>query len=318
MGWSLLALLLALLAGVAETGARSGGPVVAIVRDDGVLLPFARYADGEWTTPWPAPAPGAMTAERGDPVKNWLMAEGRLLEEWRVHTGPKAGKTRVKGVTEVANHCTASAGLATDLPAARRSRGLHRNLGIAVSDGLDAQPLNEVKHHADETRALAGFLQKAFAESDRAALEARPKTAAGKQAGNPAAGRPAAADFGSFEVRTLLRSNEEVGRGHLYFVGATRPHAPMTARDTCPEESLFQGWFTRSGRGEPEWIDRKVEIADCDGKGTSVLTPLGLLEAGGDDFVVVEEQGYESETYAVYSLGKEGVKRRHAVPGGGC
>lgn len=309
---SLLAVILALPIGVAEIGARSGGPVVAIVRDDGVILPFARFADGEWTTPWPAPAPGSMSAERGDPVKNWLMAEGRLLEEWRVHTGPKPGKTRVKGVTEVSNHCVTAGGLATDLPATRRSGGLHRNLGIAVSEGLEGQPLIEVKHHADETRALAGFLQKAFAESDRAALEARQKTAAGKRVpGSPA-------DFGSFEVRTLRRSSEEVGGDHLYFVGAIRPHAPMTARDACPEESLFQGWFTRSGRGEPEWIDRKVEIADCDGKGRSVLTPLGLLEAGGDDFVVVEEQGYESETYAVYSLGKEGVKRRHGVPGGGC
>ncbi|MGH9749721.1 MAG: hypothetical protein ACRD5D_06870 [Candidatus Polarisedimenticolia bacterium] len=306
---SLFAVILALPAGVAEPGARSGGPVVAIVRDDGVILPFARYADGEWTTPWPSPAAGSMSAERGDPVKRWLMAEGRLLEEWRVHTGPKAGKTRIKGVTEVANHCVTSGGLATDLPAARRSRGLHRNLGIAVSDGLDAQPLNEIKHHADETRALAGFLQKAFAESDRAALEARPKTAAGN---------PAAADFGSFEVRTLRRSNEAVGRGHLYFVSAVRPHGPMTAADACPYESLFQGWFTRSGRGEPEWIDRKVEIGDCDGKATSLLTPLGLLEADGDDYVVVEEQGYESETYAIYTLGKEGVKRLHAVPGGGC
>ena len=49
----LLVLLLVPVSGVAATGSAF---IVAVVRDDGVMLPVATFDRGRWRMPWPGPA----------------------------------------------------------------------------------------------------------------------------------------------------------------------------------------------------------------------------------------------------------------------
>ena len=119
---------------------------LAIVGDDGRLVPFAAYDGGRWEKAWPEAdeEPGgtptldnvpSVWRTRGDPVP--------LVWQVRPATGASPVQAHVKGVGNVEAHCGVQAALTTDLPAVKTEHPL--KYGVAVDSKLPLGSIEEVR-----------------------------------------------------------------------------------------------------------------------------------------------------------------------------
>ncbi len=299
--------------------------VVAIVRTDGRLVPFAGWNGTGWERVWPGadeaippridvetglPAPAEIDAvpsvwsKRGEPVP----------PAWRVR--PAAGgrliRARVRGAEIVAAHCGGQVALATDLPDPTANEeelfriGLEGRFGLAVDGPSAAIAIEHVSRAAP--------LWKEARQVVRAGFDAREKAKA------EVSGRPLPRYQPTPPVQLLsLRRQAGAPRAPLYFEAErSYPTGPFFADTTCPTRSVMSGWLVRSDAGALTLLDPKVFVTDCDGKETNTLFPLGAVRAGTRSYWVMQEHGWEDETFVLLEVGPSHVKEVMRVEGGGC
>ena len=78
------------------------------------------------------------------------------------------------------------------------------------------------------------------------------------------------------------------------------------------------GWLLRDDAGTFTVHDPTVFLTDCDWKQVRTPVPLAAFRVAGRVFWVVQEHGYEDETYGIAEIGPSGVRYPIMVNGGGC
>ena len=285
--------------------------VVAIVRTDGRLVPFAAWTGAAWERAWPEifevpPTPAALE-------EAWSRSGQGVPRLWRVWPSSGGGPVpaRARGVEMVEAHCETQVALKADFPDPMQRdpelEGVEGRFGIAV-DGA-AAPVRAIQR-LRRSHALWSEAQQVV----RAGFDAREKAAA--QAGNHALPRDQPTP--RVQLKELYR---EAGSpaSPLYFV-AERTYAtgPFVAETPCPWRTVMSGWLPAGG-GDLALLDPRVFVTSCGGgKDVVALYPLGALRLGTHSFWVVQEHGWEDETYVILEVGPADVKRAFAVAGGGC
>ena len=319
------------LLGVVPLGGESRPPVTfAVLREDGILIPFATF-DGKWKNPWPKPAVEAeVPITLADVPKAWWPGK-RIQREWTLWT-PDGGTRRLTAAAPawVRAQCVSNVGLRSDfksdtvLPDPETMP--YPKAGLATSAGAEAvkvDPISVLDSSSPEWKQLLIDLPPVF-------LEAEMKTASQFDF---TSFLPYVSGFmkGPIVIEALYRASDIVPGRLIYYFEATRRYAVTMARadsrtagvtlkltSPCDLVTFGSGWI-REGQGRYEVYIRAV-ITDCQRQDVSFQHPLGVVRVHrGRPLWIVQWSSWQAEWYSVIDFANP-IEPRPLFEtwGGGC
>lgn len=303
-----IALLLALAFLAASTSAvQPERFTLAIVRHDGGIVPFAAYDGGQWERAWPE-ADQAIDVTSIDNLPSvWRKRGERVPNIWRVW--PAAGGTpiqaQVSGMAVVEAHCSRQVVLRTNLPRTRAEQ--LRKFGIAV-DSLSVRvgTVEEVRRSDPVWAAAARAVVASFSRLETA------------QAARNGEQLPRETPVPATQITALYRE-ARFPLSPLYFVAEKKYRTPQFPQNRqCGAMTKMTGWLVPTEAGTFTLLDPRVFLTDCDAKVARTGLPLAALRVSGQLFWVLQEHGYEDETYLIAEIRALELRYPIEVNGGGC
>lgn len=325
-----LALVLALIAGPPSSRTESSSAkdqnsasfLVAVLRADGTLVPFAQYGNGGFYNPWPKPQPCRGCTDEvqphslGELPQPWFVQGGRMPKRWYFRS-PNGALTVVKAlkIVEVENHSQKNWAAQTDFPHEPVESSHHRNVGIAVTANLRIESMSESKPAPD---GLTSFIKDVFDDEETEKIERLAKDDPLGSASLFRFGLPESATKRkrAAKITKFYRSESPINGEYLYYFQARKVYEIPRLASSGPV-SIFSGWAsveTKQG-GQLGLIRSEIVFTDTDMKGPTISLPLGILKLSGRTFIFVEEHGWESESYIVLELNR-GINRLLETFGG--
>gem|GEM_PF-1195497 len=293
--------------------------IVGVFRTDGVVVPFARYANQKWTNPWPksADAQADEPSTIADLPKPWYESFVKPPAEWDLSL-PAGGTLTVQTSKniQVCSHCQKVWGLLSDYPNAKPAgrNECVRTLGIALSKKRPAPTMERLTRTSPDWQQLLKFVSPEFDRAENAGLTEASQL---YYAQIPRAEERAKIPMSMLNLyRHQLTDQGEV----LFYFEVSKEYAkPPEANDAgCNNISLFDGWASRDANGYLTLLDSHFSPTDCDMKEGGRIAPFALMKLDGKTFVVVEEDGYEGESYVIFEIRKDSVHRVLETYAGSC
>ena len=239
-----LLLSLVLSIGVALVAPHPPPFVLALVRDDGVMLPIASHDDGRWRMPWPAPAKEAEVPVRVEdcPLAWWgLPAAPR---GWTLYVPGEPPRTVItERVTWVLSYCRQQVALHSReaaRPLLRAADGARApKYGVAVAGQAEVTLPRPIASDSVEARQLLDGLQPAFNREEQRMFVLQYFGVFAPSVGEQARNR--------LPVQAL---SIHAGAGHdgpTYFVELTRSYPRPSPEHLrwCDEVTYMSGWVRR-------------------------------------------------------------------------
>jgi hypothetical protein len=279
--------------------------VLAVVRDDGVMLPVAAHDRGRWRTPWPGPAREAEVPVRLEdcPLAWWGLASPP--RDWTLHVPGEAPRpVTVDGVTWTLSYCQQQVVLrsrSATRPLLRSAHGLRApKYGVAVAGPASVMLPRAVAPESDEARSLLDALQGTFNREERLMLAEdyfavyTPSVDADTRDRMP--------------VRALTISEGEGRRGEpAFFVELERRYPrrfPAQLR-WCDEVTYMAGWVRRGGDGRLDLTPVTRAVTSCLLDTAQRAAPLAVVRTPRGPVWLVELFRPDSEVLGVF-LAPEG------------
>lgn len=298
---------------VSTAGAQPRRFVVAIVRLDGRLVPFAAWNGTEWERAWLGGYDGVAGTPAVDDVPSvWSRRGERVPRAWRVWPAAGGGPipARVRSAEIVEAHCDGQIALKTDLPEPKRKDPeviIEGRFGVAMHDSaipvsaIVQLPRSHVLWRRAEQVVRAGFDARETAQAQAAHRQL-----------------PRRHPIPAVRLSKLYRQAGS-SRSALYFEAErSYPTGPFFGDRTCPSRTIMTGWLGQAGAGALTLLDPRVFVTDCDLKEPRIGLPLAALRVANRSFWILQEHGYEDETYHVVEVGSSEVREAIKVDGGGC
>ena len=314
---AVLLLVATCLAAAAHPAAAPGDSfLVAVVRDDGVVLPIAAHDRGRWRTPWPGPAREAEVPVRVEdcPLAWWgLPAAPR---EWTLHVpGESPRPIGIDGVTWVLTHCQQQVALVSRAGARdtlRPADGMRApKHGVAVTGQARVTLPRSVDPESPEGRSLLDALQVAFNREERLMLASD----------YFAVYRPAldGSQRDRMPVRALgLYEGPARVDGPVYFVELQRryPRKAPERLQWCDEVTYMTGWAHPGADGRLELSLISNDVTSCLLDTVVRATPRAVLDSPQGPVWLVEEYRPDAEAFSLYLApdrdGAQWIARRFA------
>jgi hypothetical protein len=322
----------ALIAGVlsAFAVALSAAPAqkfsVAVLRRDGVMIPFASYDGKEWSVPWPGtatnmPLPIALT----DIPKAWWgpVSPAAAWTAWLAEDVTKP----VKPIrpAQVPVFCGAHLAIATDYRGealAEREPTVPKD-GIATAGDVTVKPIVHVSVRAPDAAQLVSLITEKFNEEETTAATYFTRW------WHPY-GRTSRAAF-PIELETFYRVGDTTGRVGFKtsYIEAVRRYPAGIADQGCGPITFVRGWVTEYADRRKPIINIGARITYCDRAEVSFMQPFGRIELesssggrgrapGAESYWIYQLSSWRDEFYSVARVAVDGVKPVVVVPGGGC
>lgn len=322
---SLLAAMLSGIGGIKQAGTpgKTGNDnpfLVGVFRPDGIIVPFARYANRKWSNPWRSPQPDRQPDEPetiADLSQPWYESLVRPLGEWHLWLSPGGGQTvrTVKSI-QVCSHCQQVWGLVSDYlnPKTPKENECVRNLGIAFSEKKDPRVMTLLTNASPDWKQLITFLVPEFERAEKAGLSKLTNQSYSSQM--PPLEKRARTPL---SMLNLYRTQLANGKFIFYFEASKEYPKPQAANDAgCNNISLLGGWILRDGRGRLTLLASLFSPTDCDMKEGGGVLPFAILDLDGKTFAIVEEDSYEGEEYTILEILESGVRRILETYAGSC
>lgn len=301
LGLALAALLMA------TASAQSESFTLAIVRLDGRIVPFAAYDGRRWELAWPQADEATSSTPTVDNIPSvWRRRGDHVPNFWPVW--PSSGASRIEahitGVEIVEAHCQRQVALVTNLPEAK---GKHPfKFGVAIDSNLPIGSIEEVRRsdvlwRTAEQAVVANFASLEAAKAQAAHVQLLPEKPA-----------PVA------QITALYREAKSPN-SPMYFVAEKKYRTPRFPQDPgCPALTMMTGWLVPTDAGTLTLRDPKIFLTNCDAKEARTGLPLAAFRISDQLFWVLQEHGYEDETYLIAEIRQSEVRYPIEFNGGGC
>lgn len=294
---------------------------VGILRQDGVIAPFAQYANRKWTNPWHSRQPGDQADEPdtiADLPKPWFQSFVKPSREWYLPS-PSGELTTIKtsNAVQVCSHCQQVWGLLSNYPNPKQPEKNEcvRNVGVVLSEKKQARAMKGITNAAADWKQMLTFLGPEFERAERAGISRM--VSEQYRAQLPPAEERARIPL---SILNLYRSQlSDDGHVLFYFETSKEYPKPRESNDAgCNNISLLGGWVIRNAQGKLTLLDSQYSATDCDMKEGGLTLPFAILQLDGKTFAIVEEDGYEGEGYTILEIQENRVRRVLETYAGSC
>ncbi len=297
--------------------------MVAVLRRDGLILPFAAFRGTTWSTPWPAYLQNQELPVNVEsiPERWWGSAldEDDALPKWTAWlTSGRSAPVSITGLQLLRVRCETRMALRSDYrtaePLPLTPVEPFPKDGLAITAGVTLEPLEVVSPTDPAAAALIGAIMRELnrVENREIGLVA----SGGWKHPFPRREREKLPVKLESWYRTSLPDGTQVS-----YIEAVRAYPARAEDDGCGLETLFSGWVVqRKGRDEPR-VQVGSRITYCDRVGATFMLPFGILRLRDRTFWISQLSGRETEWYAVTELGRDRVRAVVEYPGGsgrGC
>jgi hypothetical protein len=285
-------------------GRASGHLVLAVVRNDGILLPFAAFNGRKWSAPWPVlqrnfgPNSIELPVNLASVPREWW--GGNEPGDWRLWPRNSEISRPLTLLTPVMMRIglTRQVGFRTDqppvLPPVPPFELPFPKIGIAVAGGTPLTSIASVSSFAPTW--------KTFAEALRADINKAEERALGAIGASTNWRHPV-----KREVRgTVIPELEAwyvtaVGTGdeRLSYVEAVKNYPVQSEDDGCGLETFASGWVHHDGQQQKIKTRLSAVVTYCDRRGVSYMLPFGLIRVNDRVHWIVQMSGRDHEWYAV-------------------
>lgn len=285
--------------------------LVALVRSEGVLIPFVEYAEGRWNNAGAA----AGTSQAAVPAV-WFVRGGAAPRDWSVMLATGARRAaQANSATLVQSHCSPQWGLLSDIgdqPLPLNT--LRRQVGVAVTGSATVDGFETLDRAAPEVARLSVAVLGTFDRDEDAALARW--TAAGKGRLQPVIERHAI----PFAIEAAYRSRITVSGQRLVYLRVSRTHRESAAASSpCTHVSVLDAWIFEDEQGRPTIATTsRFVMTDCARRDVRTGVPFGIVRVDGRAFVASVDYYGESEEYRISAVGGETVRSIVSTFGGGC
>jgi hypothetical protein len=295
-----LAMAAAEVSGLARAADDRG--VLAVVRRDGLLIPFAAYKGSSWSSPWPAGTSGIDLPVNLDavPGKWW---GGERPAGWVLHL--LDGSTRSIALLAprvFLAFCRTRIGIQTDYrpaePLPPTPADPFPKDGLAVSGGTSVLPIESVDPHSPEA---ANLLRSLTSEIDKAE-----SSTIGAIHGHDGWTHPfdvKARQFRPVVMEAWYRAPMDDPAWVASYVEAVRSYPPRPEDKGCGLETFVSGWVHQNVKDPSKnRAQLAARVTYCDRVGVKYMLPFGRIHGGDRQYWVYQLSGFEGEWYEVVRI----------------
>ena len=291
--------------GTADRGNRSSQLVLAVVRNDGILLPFAAFTGRKWSAPWPSlqrrfgPNTIELPVNLASVPLDWW--GGEPPGDWRLWPRNAEASRALTLSTPVMMRIglNRQIGFRTDQPPVPPPVPPFElpfpKIGVAVAGDTPLTPIATVS-------ALTPAW-KSFAESLRPEINKAEDRALGAISANDRWRHP----FKREQRATVVPELEAwyvtpLGNGELRlsYVEAVKKYPLQPEDEGCGLETFASGWVHHDGQFQQKPKARlSAVVTYCDRRGVSYMLPFGQMRVNDRVHWIVQMSGRDHEWYAV-------------------
>jgi hypothetical protein len=281
---------------------------LGVLRSDGVLLPFAAYDDGKWSTPWPhavgIPEGGLvdLPANLGAVPDRWYGKE--VPSTWRLWARGADAPVTLAPVAPVLLRLGIARrlGLRTDykVPPARLPPPFvlpFPKEGLAVGGDVPVQGIPTVSRNAPEWKQFPEKLRADLDKAEERAIRALRSGAGWKHPFNASIRNEAPITLEAWYTSELPEPGHAVS-----YIEAVKEY-PLVAEDEgCGLQTFFSGWVHHDARDTRVNTAFKAVVAYCDREKASYMLPLGRVMLKNRMHWIFQMSGHDHEWYAVAEI----------------
>ena len=298
-----------------ETGAQRAAPpeaartsdhlVLAVVRNDGILLPFAAFKGRKWSAPWPilqrrfGPYTIELPVNLASVPRDWW--GGEEPGNWQLwpRNAEKPRPLTLSSPVMMSIGMSRQIGFRTDQPPVPPPVPPFElpfpKVGVAVAGDAVLEPISTVS-------ALSAAW-KTFAESLRADINAAEERAISAVRSGAGWSHPFKKD-----VRTKVAPELEAwyvtplagAEDRMSYIEAVKKYPVQPEDDGCGLETFVTGWVFHDGQQRPTSKPRLGAVVTyCDRRGASYMLPFGQMRVNDRVHWIVQMSGRDHEWYAV-------------------
>ena len=292
------------------SGGSSGHLVFAVVRNDGLLLPFAAFDGRKWSTPWPDEIGGPGSPElpvniASVPPKWW---GGQDPGPW--HLWPREGgaATRIALQSPVMMRVGVSRllGFRTDrppvLPAVPPFVLPFPKIGVAIAGDAKLEPISSVSTLTAQWKTFIASLREEIEKAEERSIQTLQSAARWT---HPFKREARVKIQPELEAWYVTRLPDSV---NLSYIEAVKKYPLLPADEGCGLETFVSGWVHHEDHQQKPRARLKAAVTYCDRRGVSYMLPFGQLQLAGKTHWVVQMSGKDHEWYAVIEGRADQVK----------
>ena len=309
----LLALVAAVVPVLAQAGQGRPPFGLAVLRRDGVFIPFASYNGRGWTADWPGSDPVDLPISLADVPKRWWGAPGPAAR-WTAWLADGSSRPlTLQKPEQLRVFCGTHLGIATDYKgegADPRDPTVGKD-GIAIAGDATLLPITQVSLLAEDAKEIVAAITDDFNKEEKIA------TTRFMRWEHPY-GDAARAEV-PIELEAFYRARESTPSGSWVtnYVEAVRRFPARSGDNNCGLITFVRGWVLERD-GHAPVIDIGARITYCDRADVSFMQPFGRLLIDHEPYWVYQVSSWRDELYGVSRIRPDGVRPVLAVAGGGC
>ena len=276
---------------------------LAVLRTDGVLLPFAAFDGRNWKSAWPDDLTGReLPANLAAIPDGWW--GGGPPSGWRLWTGEG---TPAKAVTPVAP--------ATVLVGTMRRLGLRTDVapsllppspfelpfpkaGLAYSGDVQIEPILTVSRLGSSAPELLRRIRTDVEKAEERTVSGLRNHAGWRHPFEKAARAKVEPQMEAWYSTSLAEAQALVS-----YIEAVKKYPPQPQDEGCGLETFISGWVYPADKGGgPPKTELKATIMYCDRDKASYMLPFGHLTLRGRTHWVFQLSGQDHEWYEVAEL----------------
>jgi hypothetical protein len=296
------------------------GPfTLAVVRRDGIMIPFATYDGQRWVNTWPEPKSNPeIPISLRDVPKEWWGRSG-IPASWTFWSlDGRSRPLKVFAPAQLQVHCLTSVGLRTDylptVPPPPPNQHHQPKDGLATSGTLPIERIEVLNNQQPEWNSTAPLL-------DFPILTAEETTISKYRNWTPLVSPEQRARTSS-KLEVLCRSSGPTPGSPIYYFEAVKQYDKPLDQSRWASRNCsmmtFGGGFLRTGADGNPRTNLWVVITDCNAREVEYLLPLGVLKLNGRTIWIVQFSGFGRERYTLLDVTDQKVAMLVNTFGGGC